>query len=417
MTIAEKFLYHKFGDLDLDSALGSQMREKLKNYLLMELERPDLFLNRKYDAPSQSKFLGILDQQNMKEHLQTIMTLSYYDMEGPSSLEKDHPVYENEESDIENDNQRQITDDTGIAGSSVNQVAVDSLDKTLNNIEAGLQSLSKQHLKLFDSFLALRENYFKLNNLQRDWLIKNNPELLLEIITLEETLIKLGVVLPTEADFTLNRANYLSFDIENAEPHKKLKADEKFGGVTPGQIENVKIKNTLLFKGFASRLGIDVELAEKAIHLAEQSREISKQSQFGKKNSNDMNNLMSEMKRSSRIQSMMSLSAYLAFLELSFGDTIDPDQNYSKSDFGTLFNFEKSMKFWCDENNSAQNFLYSNQNYDIVDSDHDKIARFFIFISRIIGFRIYKKIILTHCKALQFLFAFYHILINSDIIL
>ena len=228
---------------------------------------------------------------------------------------------------------------------------------------------------MFDSFLALRENYFKLNNLQRDLLIRNNPELLLDTLTLEESLIKLGVVFPSEADFYVNRANYAVFGIEATDFHKKFDVEEVFGPVSASRVENAQIKNALLFKGFASRLGIDVETAERCIRLAEQSREIDLECGPRGGEETGIESMIYKMEKSGQVQKMISLGGYVRFLESGLGDSIDPSENYIHENFSTLFNYERSMRFLNDENNIMQNFLGSMEEHSVIDGENANIAR------------------------------------------
>lgn len=89
----QKFISHKFKDLDIDSVVGSQIRQKLQDYLLMEISRKDLFINVKYDFPSQAKYFGVINEETMKNHLQTILSLDEFDMTGPAATDADQEVH------------------------------------------------------------------------------------------------------------------------------------------------------------------------------------------------------------------------------------------------------------------------------------------------------------------------------------
>lgn len=90
--IVEKFISHKFKDLDIDSVIGSEVCQKLQDYLLMEISHQDLFINRKYDFPSEAKYFGLINEESMKSHLQTILSLDEFDMTGPAGVGADQEV-------------------------------------------------------------------------------------------------------------------------------------------------------------------------------------------------------------------------------------------------------------------------------------------------------------------------------------
>lgn len=71
------------------------------------------------------------------------------------------------------------------------EIAMNQVVKTVGNLQ-------EKYLQLFDSICQMRDYYMKLKETEKFNFIKNNPQLYLDFLTLEEELIKAGVIMPKD---------------------------------------------------------------------------------------------------------------------------------------------------------------------------------------------------------------------------
>ena len=79
-----------------------------------------------------------------------------------------------------------------------NNLELRILNNCLNEIGFYLEKVNTENLELFDSIEKIRTNYISLKEDQKSTILKNNPELLLDFLQLEDSLISTGLIMPRD---------------------------------------------------------------------------------------------------------------------------------------------------------------------------------------------------------------------------
>lgn len=262
------------------------------------------------------------------------------------------------------------------------------LDALFSRIGEVMEDTSLQSVKVMTSFYKLRENYFNLNNMQRMSVMKKNPELILQLVELEDQLVENGVLLPSEVYHLSNRKNYKAFDLKalDKSPNEAILKD--LLEVEREDVDNAHTKNRLIFRSFMETVGVDMDFTEKCFALTKSLRrsrdraqdykwgEILDLNHFSQKEMfAKMRYQLMKMGQYGRAKKLIGAAKVLEYLEVLMGDSIDSSQNYRVRDFEHMFNFEKSTRELLEYNSVSRELNEMEEPYDLVDSDHSKIAR------------------------------------------
>ena len=160
----------KLGYKDLDFV--KQVFFKIENKLGIEREGYDKNFNLEFfEDILKEDNRNFLKDDKLKNYLASILNIK------DRNYEK---IENNEENNEKNNEELKI------------------LDNCLNEIGFFLEKINKQNLKLFDSIEKVRENYISLKEEQKSKILKKNPELLLDFLQIEDSLISTGLIMPKD---------------------------------------------------------------------------------------------------------------------------------------------------------------------------------------------------------------------------
>jgi hypothetical protein len=356
------------------SELNNDMLDKLKSYLLSELHKKELLFDVKFDLPSTNNYQRLFSYEPFIESVISIMMLN----ESQSSKQNEKSVEEESDKNLVIDIE-----------SLENNEEIEYVDNLFNRIDEVFEDTSSHSLEIFLSFHKLRENYFRLNNLQKHKMMKKKPELLLQLIELEDHLVENGVLLPSEVNHLSSVKNVVTFGIK---PNKKSPNEyilDDLLEVTNQDKSEINVKNRLLFRNFMESVGVDMEFTEKCFNLTKNQRKTNEKVDILKSQmtnldidentynqvSKDVRRKFKKMIESERVQKMTGVTKLIEYMEILMGDTIDHRQNYVVPEFEVMFGFERNSRKLLEDNTIARELNEMQENYDIIDSDHTSIAR------------------------------------------
>lgn len=372
--LVDEFIRNKFHESDF-SKLNPDMLSKLKKYLLSELHKKELLFNYNFNRPSSFNFMKIFENNNFLNSLVAILRMDQDKQ--PKKKKGKRGVAKGTEPGEEVIVEEETSDEVKY---------VDSLFARIGQV---LDDTSSNSLKIMTSFYKLRENYFRLNNMQRTEIMKKNPDLILQLIELEDQLVLGGVILPSEVYHLSNRKNYSAFGMKPIRKSPNEDILEDLLEFDENDVSESHVKNRLIFRNFMETVGVDMEFTEKCFAMSQKmrkSREKKKDYEWGELldlEENTQVDLQRKMRRKvrkmlryGRAKKMIGAMKVLEYLEVLMGDSIDSDQNYRIKDFEVMFNFEKNTRKLLEDYTVSRELNEMQEPYDIVDSDHTNIARY-----------------------------------------
>lgn len=343
------------------------MYEKLKKFLLSEWERKELFFDSLFDKPSKVDVNVLYDDQGFINDISSILMLKDNSPKKSKKNKKKedevtgHPINMNSEEELK---------------------FLDRLFSRIGNVMTDVQDTS---IKLTNSFHKIRENYFRLSNLQRTELMKENPELVVQLMELEDSLVNKGVLLPSELNHLGSEKNYSEFGIEKVKKSSNEEFIKDLISTHEEDREKTKFKNNILFRNFMEKVGVDMTFTEQCFSMARNSH-ISKESHFKQQvnhlNEQAHNEMITEVTQkiremviSEKVEKFMGLVSLLEFLEAHIGDKIDPKANYTVEEFGLMFGFEKNTRDLLETDSIIREMHEAWNKFELVDSNQSNIAR------------------------------------------
>lgn len=351
-------------DREEQNLMNTKMFSKIKNYLLSELTKKELMFNINFNTPSEFNFYEIFHQSSFANHIAKIHTLTEKDML-ENKKDKDNV---NLEKFVKTDYEyNKFSNDLELT------------DFLFDKIYKHISAFEKENNLLLDSFKQLRKDFLELNSMQKDEFMTQNPEFLLEIIQFEETLVKLGLVLPSELDIFLNKKNHSesNFKVHDKNIHSKLEGllgnkSELIPSVYDKKekaMENYfKIKFGIVDEKESKRL---LDLKRKIDHRQRHDEKVNKFEKTRDKTQKDFDFMF----RLAKFQKCYALMEFMDFMGLNMSDSMDPANNYIVKEFNLFFGFEKNSKQLYEDFSIAKRFKDINADYHYVDEDHVKVAK------------------------------------------
>lgn len=363
----DEFLKEKFKGQDVDQ-LDTEMYEKLKEYMISELRKKELFFNINFNEPSKIDVESLYNYEDFIENISSMLVLE-------DDIKKEAKVEEEIEDELlSNLDQEQ---------------ELEYLDRIFNRIGKVIGDTQRDSSKLLASFMKLRENYFRLNNMQRMDTMRQNPELLLQMIELEDSLVMRGVLLPSEIDNIGSIKNLEAFGIEKKQKSANEEHIKEFIEITPEDTEKVKVKNKIIFRHFMEKVGVDMNFTEKCFEMA-RALPGENNGTSGGLNLMDTSKLedgensikkkeviekLKKMNLREQEEKFLGLSRLLEYLQIHLGDRKNQNENYIASDFELMFGFEKNTRELIDYNSVLREMKETQENFETIDSDQATFAR------------------------------------------
>lgn len=365
--LVDEFLKEKFKGQDVDQ-LDTEMYEKLKEYMISELRKKELFFNINFNEPSKIDVESLYNYEDFIENISSMLVLE-------DDIKKEAKVEEEiEDEPLSNLDQEQ---------------ELEYLDRIFNRIGKVIGDTQRDSSKLLASFMKLRENYFRLNNMQRMDTMRQNPELLLQMIELEDSLVMRGVLLPSEIDNIGSIKNLEAFGIEKKQKSANEEHIKEFIEITPEDTEKVKVKNKIIFRHFMEKVGVDMNFTEKCFEMA-RALPGENNGTSGGLNLMDTSKLedgensikkkeviekLKKMNLREQEEKFLGLSRLLEYLQIHLGDRKNQNENYIASDFELMFGFEKNTRELIDYNSVLREMKETQENFETIDSDQATFAR------------------------------------------
>ena len=355
--------------------LDQDMLNKLKNYLVTELNKKELTFNVKFGNPSSFNFKQLFQLDPFVDNLVSIMTLTEESKKNDKNSAKKAAKDTKLEEDLTKDNQS-VSDE------------VNYLDNLFERIDDVMADTRRNSIKLLSSFSKLRENYFKLSSIQKRKKIQKNPDLILQFIEFEDILVKHKILFPTEIDDLANLRNLKGFNIKLEVESKNKKMIKKILKEDVNAVEDLNTKNKILFRNFMENVGVDMEFTEKCFDLNkanndnnnkklnsvvkdidfESAVEIDKD--YLKNLKIDMKKKIVKMNQYERVQKLTNVTKFIEYLQLHMGDSIESKNNYIVENFELMFGFETKTRKLLEDETIVRELNQMTEKYDIVDHDH-----------------------------------------------